>query len=350
MTHSYFLGSTSQHGFTSKFSDVINADGFYTYILKGGPGTGKSTLMKKIASIYPEETDMYYCSSDTSSLDAIVLNEKKIIVVDGTSPHTFDPIFPGVSQEIVNLGDFWNKTNLEKHKETIKYLSIENSGYHTKARRYIKALAGINSDIFNISSDALIKEKIREHVNKLFKKIISKQEKSQKQDIKYRQLSAFTADGYCTCAIPDGYNIYILKDALFSASNYFIGYLSSVMSEEGVECIISECYAFDEPICEHILIPELNTAIMSSNFINNFTDKNASVINLSGFYNKEIISSRKNTLSFDKKVSSEILSEITHAISTALDIHNELEKFYINSLRTTKLNKFSDQFISMLTK
>ena len=43
----YFLGGTSPSGFQSKFLEQIKAPGFYTYILKGGPGTGKSTLMKK---------------------------------------------------------------------------------------------------------------------------------------------------------------------------------------------------------------------------------------------------------------------------------------------------------------
>ena len=89
---------------------------------------------------------------------------------------------------------------------------------------------------------------------------------------------------------------------------------------------------------------------MSSNFINNFTIEKSSSINLSGFYQKEIITARKNTLSFDKKVSTEILSEITKTIDTALDIHDRLEKYYIDSLRTTRLNKFSEQFISMINK
>lgn len=44
----YFLGGTSPSGFQSKFLEQIKAPGFYTYILKGGPGTGKSTLMKKL--------------------------------------------------------------------------------------------------------------------------------------------------------------------------------------------------------------------------------------------------------------------------------------------------------------
>ena len=65
-------------------------------------GTGKSTLLKKIAKEFCEIDDVciYYCSSDPNSLDAVILKKAKVIIVDGTAPHTFDPVYPGVSQII----------------------------------------------------------------------------------------------------------------------------------------------------------------------------------------------------------------------------------------------------------
>lgn len=44
----YFLGCSSPEGFHSFFGELCPAhSGGYTYIIKGGPGTGKSSLMKK---------------------------------------------------------------------------------------------------------------------------------------------------------------------------------------------------------------------------------------------------------------------------------------------------------------
>ena len=49
-----------------------------------------------------------YCSSDPESLDAVIFPSLRVSVADGTSPHTLDPDYPGVTAEIVALGECWN--------------------------------------------------------------------------------------------------------------------------------------------------------------------------------------------------------------------------------------------------
>ncbi len=76
MTQSYFLGSSAGNGFFSCFSQLTpKIEGQYTYIIKGGPGTGKSSLMKKIADEMEKrdiECERIFCSSDPDSLDAVI--------------------------------------------------------------------------------------------------------------------------------------------------------------------------------------------------------------------------------------------------------------------------------------
>lgn len=91
----YFLGANSPSGFYSLYSELLppeQARGIY--ILKGGPGCGKSTLMRRIAAL-AEETgepvEYILCSGDPASLDAVVLPEKRIALVDGTAPHVVVP-------------------------------------------------------------------------------------------------------------------------------------------------------------------------------------------------------------------------------------------------------------------
>lgn len=87
MNKTYFLGSNTAYGFFGDFSHLTRGK---TVILKGGAGTGKSTLMKKVNEIALDAgfmTETYRCSSDVSSFDAVFVPSKNFAVIDGTSPH-----------------------------------------------------------------------------------------------------------------------------------------------------------------------------------------------------------------------------------------------------------------------
>ena len=54
----FFAGANSADGFFSCFDDLYSPEkGDAFYILKGGPGTGKSTLMKRLALAADKEED-----------------------------------------------------------------------------------------------------------------------------------------------------------------------------------------------------------------------------------------------------------------------------------------------------
>lgn len=125
------------------------------FILKGGPGTGKSTLMRKIGLAMMErgyDVEFWQCSSDNDSLDGVVIPALSVAVIDGTAPHTVDPIYPGVVEEIINLGDHWNTALLKAHKKEVMdcgkeinecfkeaYKHLEQAAKQDKARKELYA-------------------------------------------------------------------------------------------------------------------------------------------------------------------------------------------------------------------
>ena len=91
MNTNCFLGANTAGGFVSRF-DQLHTDRRVKklVILKGGPGCGKSTFMKKLRATAAElgaDTECYPCSSDPASLDGILIPAAGLAIVDGTAPH-----------------------------------------------------------------------------------------------------------------------------------------------------------------------------------------------------------------------------------------------------------------------
>ena len=88
-----FSGGNTSKGFHSFMTILTQQEANRILCLKGGPGTGKSTLMKKVAKVFKDKgysLEYHHCSSDDSSLDAIVI-KRKLAILDGTKPHIVDP-------------------------------------------------------------------------------------------------------------------------------------------------------------------------------------------------------------------------------------------------------------------
>ncbi len=126
----FFASANTSQGFQNEFPRCFGSDSGIDllYIIKGGPGTGKSHLLRTLgrcAEAHGYATTYYCCSSDPTSLDGLRVEKEDrptLGFVDGTAPHVWEPTLPGVKEEIVNLGIFWHGDRLQSQKEEIKRL------------------------------------------------------------------------------------------------------------------------------------------------------------------------------------------------------------------------------------
>ena len=84
-----FPGGNTAQGFYSFYESVLQGMD-RIFIIKGGPGTGKSSLMRRIGLAMADRgynVEFLCCSSDNDSLDGIIISELKLAMVDGTAPH-----------------------------------------------------------------------------------------------------------------------------------------------------------------------------------------------------------------------------------------------------------------------
>lgn len=98
-----FFGSATAAGNINYIPENIEGIGCRLYI-KGRPGTGKSTLLKRVAAAALRrgyETEIYHCALDPDSLDMVAVRDLGFCLLDSTPPHEFFPAREG--DEIIDM-------------------------------------------------------------------------------------------------------------------------------------------------------------------------------------------------------------------------------------------------------
>ncbi len=154
----YFAASNTEDGFVSYFEENFRKRSQRCYIIKGGPGTGKSRLMNEMGEAFEGaggEVEYYYCSSDPMSLDGlfVTLGDAAVSVIDGTAPHAEDIAHPGTVDNILDLGRFWDARILRERKAEIDLWGGKKSRAYSAAYRALSAYGSLTG-----TADALLGE------------------------------------------------------------------------------------------------------------------------------------------------------------------------------------------------
>src|SRR5690606_10428056 len=114
------------------------------------PGGGKSSLMRDIGENAVREgynVEFHHCPSDPNSVDGVVITELKVGIVDGTAPHIIDPIYPGLIDKIIDIGQFIDSELLKLYKSELFNAKQMNKEAYRRAFNYFKASKTIYDEI-----------------------------------------------------------------------------------------------------------------------------------------------------------------------------------------------------------
>lgn len=143
----YFLGANSKHGFHSLYDGFTDPDaGDFLWVIKGGPGCGKSTFMKRIGAAGEAAglaVEYILCSGDPDSLDGVYFPEQRVGYTDGTAPHVQEATYPGAASLYLDLGSFLDAGALAPHLTEIAALNRENSAHYATAYAALAAGAAL---------------------------------------------------------------------------------------------------------------------------------------------------------------------------------------------------------------
>ena len=119
----WFLAANSAEGFYSVYGDLLQPEeNIKAWYIKGGPGNGKSTFMRRIgeaAETAGFHKEFFLCSGDPLSLDAVHIREINTFYVDATAPHVQEPGLPGISGRYLDLSQFYKTTGLPDREEIL---------------------------------------------------------------------------------------------------------------------------------------------------------------------------------------------------------------------------------------
>lgn len=353
----YYAGGNTAKGFHNLFdSNLKNLERLF--ILKGGPGTGKSTLMKKIGEQWLDKgfnIEFIHCASDNNSIDGVIIRDLQVGIVDGTAPHVIEPTAPGAVEEYVNLGDAWDSKKLARHKDEILKLSNQISdSFQTAYALFAQGLKIHDEwEVFYIQNmDFVEANKLTEELIEEFFGGVSLNKKS---NVVHRFLGAATPKGpvdFIQNLTADIENRYFLKGRPGSGKSTMLKKIAANAENLGYDVEIYHC-GFDPNSLDMIICREIGVAIFDStapheHFPDRDTDK---VVDM---YTRAI---KPGT---DEKYADKIseiqlrysakMKEATSYLAKAKELHDQLENVYIEAMDFSVLNIKQEEIINEIIR
>lgn len=143
-----FLGAATAEGSVDYIGDIT--DGISKrYLIKGRPGTGKSTFMKKIAEqalSHGFDTEVYHCSFDPNSLDMIIMRELDVCLFDSTAPHEYFP--SRTNDEIIDIYEIAVTSGTdERYADELAEIQTAYAAEIALAREQLKILKNYDDEV-----------------------------------------------------------------------------------------------------------------------------------------------------------------------------------------------------------
>lgn len=349
----YFLGVNSPYGFTGFFDQLNNADsGIFCHILKGGPGTGKSTFMKNTAEEMLKRNfrvDFIHCSSDPDSLDGIFIRDKSVTLADGTAPHVIEPRYPGAVEEIINLGEAWNSGEIRKNKEMIVKTAKENSAAHERCIRFLKGAEMMNEDSRRIQNSFTDTEKLYAYADRLSRRLIKRKKSGERGREQKLFLSAVTPKGVVffgdtVNALAE--NIIVIDDSIGAVSERLTERIREDALSCGYDVMSAYCPLNPKGAPEHIIIPECSLAFVRGHCV--CQPEGSRIIHAKRFVNGDEMNKHKQRLTFNRKVRDDMILQAVSALRSAKAIHDKLEGYYIPNMDFRMLKGMQEELINKI--
>lgn len=328
----YFLGGNTPLGFYSLYHQLSDPERHRAvYILKGGAGCGKSSLMRRVgrhAQAAGHEVIEIPCSGDPDSLDAVILPKLGVAVVDGTAPHVVEPACAGAVERYVDLSRFYSWDGLQPIKGDIIAAGQACSACYKRVYRCLGAAGELLEDVHDrVTSDLLTQKLARRARGIILRELkpVAAAPGVEHQGF----LSAVTYQGSVTLwetVEAQAGRVYELWDSYGLAHDLLAPILAAGLATG------HQVVACPDPMAPqrlaHLIFPDLSLAFVTSNAAAPWPHHPYRRLRLDAMVDREVYRSSRPRLRFAQKVAQALVDQAVDGLRQAKAAHDDLEALY----------------------
>jgi hypothetical protein len=339
MKERFFAASNSSKGFCSYYDGVFDPGKLSRiYVIKGGSGTGKAYFMKEVAKcaeLNGFSVRYIYCSSDSESLDGIIINELKIAVLDGTAPHVYEPRYIGAAESFVNLADFLDERMLSSSRRIIEHTIQKKQRCFERAYHGLRAYHELSDIMQDLIYPAVKLEKMKAFAKRFVDGIETgsgQEEHALMRSIGMRGLSEF--DTYFEFS-----KIYYEINDYFETAHLMMWEIYSVVKEKKEDLRIS-----NNPIISTRLdaICLKNSGLTFE--IGNRMDEGMRLINMKRFVDSDAVAQIRQEYRNVARVRDLVLELVLSEFENIKKHHFLLEEIYGSAMNFAAKEQFTSEF------
>ena len=325
----FFLGANSRHGFASLYDTFPDDDKDFLYIIKGGPGCGKSSFMRRIGAAAEERgfpVEYIHCSGDPDSLDAVYLPVQHMAYADGTAPHVLDAAYPAVSSLYLDLGHFYDRQSLLPLRETILDLNSRYREHYRRAYACLSAAANVSAKGIPALWGKTEQEKLRRKAEGFASREFCRGDGGRVQKRFLRAISCqgerfFRETAETLCG-----RICTLDNELGLAGVY-LSFLAELAAERGIDAILCPD-PLDPEVLDAILLPSLSLGFLAVDREHPYDGPVYRHYRLDRLASHDIVTAARAEIRRTQNLQSELIRSGIDSLGKAKALHDELEAAY----------------------
>jgi hypothetical protein len=333
-----FASSHTTQGYYTFIPELIK-DLDRVYILKGAPGSGRSTFIRLVGEVMSEqglEVEFWISALDSITPDGVYIPQLDLAIINGSLPGNIDPRYPGVKEHLINLGEYWDPAVIQAQRPQIIDLVDRIELSLQKAYCLLKELGRMKAELRQINSRYMNIEKMGQLVKQLGQEILTN-----RSGEKHYFAGVLTIDGLVDYVHELSHSCqkrYIFKGPAGSGKSMVIGELARLVKEQGYFLEYYHCGLEVESLVM-VIIRNLQIALIEAGSVDIPLKPWDVVVDLSLYLEGYDDNHNQESSSENRRSLECLLVEAQQQLEKSSQSQQELKKIYAGAMDFASLDK-----------